>query len=105
FSRLEKGSRTMPLVVGQVGPGIDEAGTLLRPHFGQAGLARRLEVEPDLPSVRFERDALLQVLFNLVDNAVKYANQSACPEIVLRAARNGDPGVVAGRGHPHGGPT
>jgi signal transduction histidine kinase len=105
FSKLEKGSRSMSLVVGQVGPVIDEAVTLLRPHLEQAGLALRLEVEPALPPVRFERDALLQVLFNLVDNAVKYATGSARPEIVLRAARDGDRVVVAVRDHGPGVPA
>jgi signal transduction histidine kinase len=105
FAKLEKGARPMSLVVGQVGPVIDEAVTLLRPHLEQAGLALRLDVEPGLPAARFERDALLQVLFNLVDNAVKYANGSARREIVLRAARDGDRVVIAVRDHGPGVPA
>ena len=40
-----------------------------------------LELEPDLPAVRYDRDALLQVLFNLVDNALKYARRADDKEI------------------------
>ena len=56
--------------------------------------------------MRFERDALMQVLFNLVDNAVKYAaRRVAADEIALRvgatalgvelAVRDHGPGVAA----------
>jgi signal transduction histidine kinase len=39
--------------------------------------------------VRFDRDALMQVLFNLVDNAVKYSNGTNAKEILLRCRRAG----------------
>ena len=43
--------------------------------------------------MRFERDALLQVLVNLVDNALKYAARRRCARSRSSAARRGD-GVV-----------
>ncbi len=76
FSRLEKGTRQMSLVTESLGPVVTEAAELLRPHAEREGFVLDVEVDPALPPVRFERDALLQVLFNLVDNAVKYARNS-----------------------------
>jgi len=45
--------------------------------------------------VRCERDALVQVLFNLVDNAVKYAHSGTLPEIVLRCTGTATPSMSA----------
>jgi len=73
FARLEKGTREMRLSAGPIGPVIEELALLLRPHAVRTGFDLHVAIEANLPPVRFERDALLQVLFNLVDNALKYA--------------------------------
>jgi two-component system, OmpR family, phosphate regulon sensor histidine kinase PhoR len=57
---------------------------------------------PDAPPVRYERDALLQVLWNLVDNAVKYAGDAARKEIELRCEPDGDRVVLSVRDHGTG---
>ncbi|RIK89351.1 MAG: hypothetical protein DCC71_26025, partial [Proteobacteria bacterium] len=95
FARLEKGAREMRVEAGAVGPVVEEVAALLAPHAASLGFALRARVEPELPPVRFERDALLQVLVNLVDNATKYARDAASREIVLACRREGD-GVVVG---------
>jgi signal transduction histidine kinase len=73
FARLEKGTREMRLSAGPIGPVIEELALLLRPHAARTGFDLHVAIEANLPPVRFERDALLQVLFNLIDNALKYA--------------------------------
>ena len=65
----------------------------------------RLEIEPDLPPVRFERDALLQVLWNLVDNGIKYAARAHPREIAIECRRHGDGVVLAVRDHGPGVPS
>lgn len=92
FSRLEHGRREMRCSVGPVGPVLEEAVQKLRAHAEREGFALEVAVEPDLPSVRFDRDALLQVLFNLVDNAMKYASAAKRRCVVLEARRR-DGGV------------
>jgi signal transduction histidine kinase len=48
--------------------------------------------------VRFERDAVVQVVFNLVDNALKYAKgQSRDPVITLQCVRHADAVILAVR--------
>ena len=83
----------MSWTVGPVGPVLGEAAETLRPHAESEGFSLQVEVEPGLPAVRFDRDALLQVLFNLVDNAMKYARQANSRTVVL-AARYDDGRVV-----------
>jgi signal transduction histidine kinase len=102
FSRLEKGTREMRLVVGPLGPVVDEVAALLRPHAEREGFTLRADVEPDLPPVRFERDALFQVLLNLVDNAIKYARGASIRDVTIEVRRHG-PGVsIAVRDHGPG---
>jgi signal transduction histidine kinase len=93
FSRLEKGTRQMNLVVGSLGPVVAEMAELLRPHAEREGFTLQVESDPDLAPVRYDRDALLQVLFNLVDNAIKYAREAPRRMISLECRRR-DGGVV-----------
>jgi signal transduction histidine kinase len=102
FSRLEKGTRTMQLTVGALGPVVEEVAELLRAHAERDGFTLRTEVESDLPPVRFERDALLQVLVNLVDNALKYATRATLREIAIECRRHGDGVVLSVRDHGPG---
>lgn len=50
----------------------------------------RVDVDPDLPPVRADRSALLHVIDNLIDNAVKYSGSSR----MLRIAAHCREGVV-----------
>ena len=102
FARLERGTREMNWTVGSVGPVLEEAAEKLRAHAGREGFSIVLEIEDDLPAVRFDRDALLQVLFNLVDNAMKYAGAARERSIALEARRRGAGVLVSVRDHGPG---
>jgi two-component system, OmpR family, sensor histidine kinase VicK len=104
FARLEKGTREVALVTAPVLPVVREATELVRPHLEAEGFVLEIDSDGDLPAVRFERDALLQVLFNLIDNAVKYTGDGA-KRIVLRLARDGDTVRIVVRDHGPGVPA
>lgn len=89
LSKLERRDRPVQIVAGDLAPVLDEVLELLAPHAEQKGFALRVELEEGLPAVRFDRDALVQVLFNLVDNALKYGGgaDGERPEVVLAARR------------------
>ena len=89
LSQLEQKKRTMRIVAGDVVPVVEEVLDVLRPHAEKQGFALRLQVEQQLPEVRYDRDALVQVLFNLVDNALKYSRKASDKEIVLRCRPDG----------------
>jgi two-component system phosphate regulon sensor histidine kinase PhoR len=93
------------LVNGALGPVVAEAADLLRPHAEREGFTLGVEVAPDLPPVRFERDAVLQVVFNLVDNAVKYARDGGPPRITIRCERDGAGVRLTVRDHGPGVPS
>lgn len=92
FSQLEKGTRELSLESGSLEPVLRETERLLRTHVEREGFAFAVAVDPELPQVRFDRDALLQVLFNLVDNALKYAADATDRRICL-CCRRDDSGV------------
>jgi signal transduction histidine kinase len=97
FSRLERGTRRLDLQAAQLGPVLAELAALLRPHAERQGFALELAVEPDLPAVRFERDALAQILFNLVENALKYGRSAPLRSVRIGCARERDRVVLGVR--------
>lgn len=102
FAHLEKGTRDVALMVGPVAPVMHELAELVRPHLASHGFTLRVTCGADTPPVRYERDALMQVLWNLLDNAVKYAGDAAQKQIELRCERAGDQVVLAVRDHGTG---
>lgn len=105
LARLEKGRRPMNPAVGDPADALRAVAELFGPQAQAAGFAVVIEAEPDLPAVRFDRDVLVQVLFNLVDNAVKYAREADDRRIVLRAERAGAGVALVVRDHGPGVPA
>jgi signal transduction histidine kinase len=100
LGRLERGQRPMTLRQGALAPVVEEVLRVLRPHAESKGFALRVVVDDGLPPVGFERDALSQVLLNLVENALKYAREAAEKEVVvtLQAVGKGVAMTVRDRG-------
>jgi signal transduction histidine kinase len=90
LSRLERGARPLAASAGDLGAAVAAAAEALRSHAEREGFRLVLEVEPGLPPVRFERDALAHVLGNLVENALKYARGAARREVQVGVRREGD---------------
>ncbi|MEZ4240000.1 MAG: HAMP domain-containing sensor histidine kinase [Myxococcota bacterium] len=72
LARLERGQGPGELVVGELAPVVREAVEIVAPHAEQAGFAVVVRAPDGLPAVRIDRDAVIQILVNLVDNAVKF---------------------------------
>lgn len=74
FSRIESGRKTYDFEQGDVGEVVDAVLASFEPRLREKGFALDVArpAEP-LPAVRFDRQALVQVVSNLLDNAVKYS--------------------------------
>ena len=89
LGRLGRKERPLHVTSGDIRPVVEEAMSILGPHAENEGFRIRTDFADDLPAVRFDRDALSQVVFNLVDNAIKYARQGAVHEVVVSCSRDG----------------
>lgn len=89
LAKLERGQRPVSLALADVTSVLRETLEVLEPHASELGFTLDLQTDPDLPAVRIDRDALAQVLFNLVDNALKYGSESAERRVTIRCERQG----------------
>lgn len=77
IAKMEAGKiewKKAPLEIGKL---LERAFAATRSIFEASGLEPVLDVEPDLPTVEADRDRLLQVLLNLISNAVKFSARGA----------------------------
>jgi signal transduction histidine kinase len=77
FSKMEHGERELDMISGSMGSVIEDVTRILATHAKDQGFELTCQVEKNLPPVQYERDALAQILFNLVDNALKYAAEAS----------------------------
>ncbi|MDH4203094.1 MAG: HAMP domain-containing histidine kinase [Phycisphaerae bacterium] len=83
FSRIQRGKKRYDFTVGDVNECIGEVADMMRPYAQRAGfvLEQRFEV---LEPFAFDRDAVVQIVINLVDNALKYAKDARDKHIIIR---------------------
>jgi len=90
FARLERGKASYSFAEGRLEEVVERALDVFRHRLEKEKLRLRTEIEPRLPPVRMDEDAMTLVLLNLVDNAVKYAGDGGEVSVRLRRA----PGAV-----------
>lgn len=104
YARLEEGGRaptpvavTEEMILGRIDP-------MLRRRTDEAGMVLDLDVDLGGRNARFDLDAVSQILFNLVDNACKYADGDD-PTILVSVRRQGDRVLITVRDHGPGIPA
>jgi signal transduction histidine kinase/DNA-binding response OmpR family regulator len=102
LSRLESGGALVDLQPFDLGEALREISEDLRMTHKNKGVTLFADVASDLPLVNADRDMILQVVGNLLDNALRYTRD----RIQIRAAHAGGEVVVSvvddGRGIPEG---
>ncbi len=83
FSRMERDRRAFEMDELRPQEVAQEAADVVSERFRAAGCDFEANIEPDLPTIRGDRDALVTVLLNLLDNAFKYTGEDK--RIALRA--------------------
>jgi signal transduction histidine kinase len=92
FTRLERGTLRVQPVAGDLSAAVQEEFTRVFDTLQAAGIAAELELPTTPVRARFDRDALSQILHNLLDNAEKYTRGTADRRVrVTVAARDGVP--------------
>jgi two-component system phosphate regulon sensor histidine kinase PhoR len=98
FARLERGKASYSFAEGRLEEVAERALDVFRHRLEKEKVRLRTEIEPRLPPVRMDEDAMTLVLLNLVDNAVKYGGDGGEVSVRLRRA----PGAVALSVSDHG---
>lgn len=83
FTRLERSSLTVHPVPGDLAAAVEEAWKGLRPVLEESGAEVVLDFEAELPPVLFDRDGLVHIVHNLLDNAEKYTRDTEGRRIVV----------------------
>jgi PAS domain S-box-containing protein len=88
-ARIESGALAVQMEVVQIQPLLDEAVDLLESLAQESGLGLHCHVDPRVRTVLADRDRMLQVLSNLVGNAVKFS-QGGSVGITVTPGAQGD---------------
>lgn len=77
FTRLERGKLATNPQLGDLVAAVTDCVARQRPALEAAGAKLELDLREALPAVKFDRDALAQIVQNLLDNAEKYSRASS----------------------------
>ena len=97
LSKIEQGVRIYhkePMSLGDV---IQRAARTMSFPLRQQGIALHLDLDPEIPSVMADKDALEQAVLNLLHNAMKYAGDSR--DIGIALEKDGDFAVISVTDH------
>jgi two-component system phosphate regulon sensor histidine kinase PhoR len=86
WARMESGKRSFDFRRQQVGPIVDDALRAVEPQRIQTGAQVIRTLVPGLPQVYVDRDALADVLVDLLQNAFKYTGPEKHISVLARAA-------------------
>jgi signal transduction histidine kinase len=73
FSRMERNKKAFDLAHVRPEDVVNAAARVARSKFGPGGCRFDLTIAPGLPTISADRDAMVTVLLNLLDNAYKYS--------------------------------
>jgi signal transduction histidine kinase len=102
WSRLESQRRETRLVSADVSATIRDVAEIVAPHARAHGFEIALRLPSPLPPVRHDPDALQQILYNLIDNAIKYASGHEPARIEVQAEDGVDGVAIRVRDHGPG---
>ncbi len=104
YARLERGRPVRQLQTVALGELIAQAQARLADRAAQGGLELRVSVDPASAgaAVRCDPSVVEQILFNLVDNACKYAAGGLPPAVELSAGRTAQGVIMHVRDHGPG---
>jgi signal transduction histidine kinase len=97
-SRIERGKLEFSPRDADLGQIAEDTAAFFAPRAAEAGIKIASEIEPDLPSQRFDPDLIAQVLTNLVSNAIKFTRPGGFIRIQIKRLPDGLECAVADTG-------
>jgi signal transduction histidine kinase len=87
LSKLEKRQRRIDLQTGTFEDVIEEVQSVMREKLRQEGFVLRIDLD-DIQPFSYDREVMIQVLINLIENSMKFGNSSPTREITIRVEQN-----------------
>ncbi len=72
FQKLNAGKMKLNMQENAIAGAVNEAYNTMRPHAAKSGVHLAIELQTDLPRAVYDNDRMIQVLINLVSNAIKF---------------------------------
>ena len=87
FSKIEAGRKTYNFAEADMAEVIENVLSSYRYQIVNSGFDVQTNIQPDLPAVLIDREAMAQAISNLVDNAIKYSGE--VKQISIKTATRG----------------
>ena len=84
FSKFEKKQTHLDLREGTLKEVIQEVKEVMQEKLRQEGFSLKVEME-ELPPFKYDREAMIQILINLIDNSMKFGKSMPSREITIKA--------------------
>jgi signal transduction histidine kinase len=101
FSRIQRGKKRYDFSMGDVNECIGEVAEMMRPYIEHADFTLVHEFTETAPFM-FDRDAVAQIVINLIDNALKYAKNATDKHIILRTRHSNQMVIIEVEDHGPG---
>ena len=82
LAKLEKKQRRFQLQEGQLADVLEEVGTVMAHKLSQEGYVLDIHA-PHVPVFAYDREVLIQVLINLIENSLKFGRQALEKQITI----------------------
>ena len=77
FQKLESGKMSFNMQANDINEVAREVGAMMRGVAENKGLVLALELDGKLPKIQFDKDRIIQVLTNLINNAMKFTENGS----------------------------
>ena len=83
FSKFEKKQTRLDLKEGTLEEVIQEVKEVMEEKLRQEGFSLKVETA-DLPPFKYDREAMIQILINLIDNSMKFGKSMPTREVTIK---------------------
>ncbi|MBW8016353.1 MAG: HAMP domain-containing histidine kinase [Planctomycetes bacterium] len=105
FSRIQRGKKRYNFALGDINSCISEVVEMMAPCAAKQNFEIITELGTNIQSTSFDNDAVMQIVINLIDNALKYAANATDKTITIRTRTEGKYVLIEvadhGPGIPH----